>query len=256
VADNLVVREQFNKQAANFNNWPVTQDERNHRFLYDFFDLEAADRLLDIACGTGAFSVYAGRRIRAVWGVDISEKMIEIAAECAARNGLNNVSFLRCGVEKLPFADGSFECVVSKSAFHHLKDGEAVFKEMARCCKTQGRIGLQDIVLYGDKKLDAFFEELERDIDLSHNLSLSKQEMIDFYKGNGIKVTRLFESVSELNFAEYVNHAVQTSEAKAKIEKMLDFGLRDADISRWLEVRNGVCFWKRKVLTIAGEKLE
>jgi len=255
VADSLLAREQFNKQAVNFNNWAVTQDERNHRFLYDFFDLAESDRLLDVACGTGAFSVYAGRKIRAVWGVDISEKMVEIAVESAARNGLSNVNFLCCGVERLPFADSSFECVVSKSAFHHLQDCQTVFREMARCCRKLGRVGIQDIVLYGDNRLDSFFEALERKIDLSHNRSLSKEETVELYRQNGLKVTRLFESVSELRFDEYVSHAVQTAEAKEEIRKMISRGLKDTGISRWLVERNGVSYWRRKVLTIAGEKL-
>lgn len=252
--DKLVVKEQFNKQAVNFNNWAVTQDEKIHQSLYNFFGLEPDEHLLDVACGTGAFSVYAAQKSRAVQGVDISEKMIEIAVENAKGKNLKNARFLCCNVEKLPFESNSFDCVISKAAFHHMNNYQAVFAEMVRCCKKQGRVCIHDIVLYDLALLDNFFEELECEIDISHNLTLSKEEIIKLYQEKGLKILRLFESTPELNFIDYLNHAIQSGQAKEKINELVNSGLKKAEIAHWLLMKNGKLFWKRKVLTIVGQK--
>lgn len=250
----LIVKEQFNKQATNFNDWSVTQDERIHRSLYNFFGIEAGDRLIDFACGTGAFDIYLAQRARAVYGVDISEGMIEIAVKSAELYNLNNIEFVCCDVERVPFESSGYECVISKSAFHHMNNYGTVFKEMKRCCKEQGRVCIEDIISYDDKKLDDFFEEFECEVDISHNLSLSKLEIVNLYRQNDVRVIRLFESIFELNLNDYIKHAVQTERARERINGMLNMGLMDSEISQCFVTRNETLYWKRKVLTIVGQK--
>ncbi|HBV96370.1 MAG: hypothetical protein JL50_14385 [Peptococcaceae bacterium BICA1-7] len=251
---NLYIKEQFNKQADRFNNWTVTRDERIHQSLCQFLSVGAEDRLLDLACGTGAFAIYAAQRAKFVQCVDISESMIEIAIERARQLQLDNINFLCRDVEKVPFTDNSFQRVISKSAFHHMKNYPGVFKEMARCCQKHGRIGLEDIIAYDDTHLDQFFEELECTIDISHNWSLSRQEIINLYKQNEVRVLRLFESISLLNFTDYVNHAVQTAKDRDRINRLIRDGLNDSRIAQWLVTDNGILFWKRKIITVVGEK--
>lgn len=254
MTDNLHIREQFNKQADRFDNWAVTRDERIHQSLYGFLGVGAGDRLLDIACGTGAFAIYAAQRAKFVQGADISEGMIRIAAESARRLHLGNIDFLCCDVEKVPFEDESFQRVISKSAFHHMQNYAKVFAEMVRCCRKKGRIGLEDIVAYDDSGPDQYFEELELAIDISHNMSLSKQDIVDLYRENGVRIIRLYESVSLLNFTDYVNHAVQSAKNRAEIDKLLSRGLNDSHITPWLVTNKDKFFWKRKIITIVGEK--
>lgn len=251
---NLKVKEQFNKQSAQFSNWPVTQDEKILCSLFNFWDIRANDRLLDVACGTGAFALYAAQRIKTVRGVDISEGMIGIALENAVQCNLKNIDFLCSDVEKLPFNNDHFDCVISKSAFHHMKNYQTVFKEMKRCCKPQGRIGIEDIASYDDKKTNDFFEELESQIDSSHHLTRSKEEIIDLYKQNKVRIFRFFESIPQLDFFDYLHHAVQSPEARQKINRLLKVGLKEDHISKWFVTENNTLFWKRKVVTMLGQK--
>ena len=254
MSNSLLVKEQFNIQAANFDDWHVTQDERILQSIYNFFGLGVNDNLLEFACGTGAFAIYAAQRIKSVQGVDISEGMIEIAVKNAKQRSLDNIRFLCCDVENVPFENDSYECVSSKSAFHHMKNNKLVFKEMKRCCKEKGKICIEDIILYDDKKLDDFFENMELKIDKSHYVSLSKLEIINLFKQNNINIFRIFESISELNFFDYVNHAVQTAEGRMKVNDLLEKGLKDSSISKCFITRDNTLYWKRKVLTIVGHK--
>ncbi len=250
----FVVKEQFNKQAGNFDNWSLTQNEKIYQSLYNFFGVEPQDRLLDVACGTGAFSVYAAQRTKDVWGVDISEGMIGIAEEHVKQRGLQNTTFLCCDVQEIPLPPGSFDCVVSKSAFHHMREYKRIFAEMVKCCKKGGRLGLHDVILYDDEEVDGFFEELEMAVDASHHFSLSAAQIVELYRENNIAIYRVYEAISELNFHEYLNHAVQSEEDKKKIERMLNMGLKDKKISSWLVQKNGVLYWRRKTFTVAGRK--
>ena len=72
-----IVRRQFDIQAQNFSNWSVTRNEAYMQAYFEFIDLQKDDELLDVACGTGEFSVFCARRIRRVHGIDISAGMIE-----------------------------------------------------------------------------------------------------------------------------------------------------------------------------------
>ena len=51
------------------------------------------DTLLDVACGTGEYAIYCAQRIREAHGVDLSEKMIEVARRNADDLKLENIHF-------------------------------------------------------------------------------------------------------------------------------------------------------------------
>ncbi len=251
---NVLVKNQFNKQAQNFNDWSVTRDLRVLQALFNFCELRPGDKLLDVACGTGAFAVFSAKRINQVKGVDISEGMIGIARKHATESKLENIQFICHDVENIPFGDNLFSVVISKSSFHHMKNYEKVFSEMLRCCKEGGRICIEDIVSYEDEKLDHFFEKLELIIDASHHLTHSQNDIFDLFKQHQVKILRSFESESILHFFDYVNHAVQSESSKQKIDQLLEFGFSDRDISGCFVLEDEVLYWKRKVLTTVGQK--
>lgn len=66
----------------------------------------------------------------------------------AERTGINNVSFVQGMVEIMPFADASFDMVMSRLAFHHFQDPEIVFAEMVRVLKSGGKL----VIVYESKR--------------------------------------------------------------------------------------------------------
>ncbi|WP_113672091.1 class I SAM-dependent methyltransferase [Vallitalea guaymasensis] len=252
--ENSKIIEQFNKGARNFNDWSVTQDEKSIKALADFCELSKSDIVLDIACGTGAFSLLAARYADNVKGIDISKGMINIAKENAKKRELDNVHFYCQNVEDIDVDNQLFSLVISRSAFHHMKRYKNVFLQMVRCCKTDGRICIQDIISYDNKKLDNYFEEMEQLIDKSHYRSYTKREFFNLYKENNIKVLGLFESESNMDFYDYVEHTMQNDISRKNIDKLLMKGLDDEEIASCLVEKNGRILWKRKVCTIIGSK--
>ncbi len=253
----LKVKKQFDLQAQSFSNWSVTRNEEYMRAYFEFMGIDKEDELLDVACGTGEFSAFCARRIRGVHGIDISGKMIELAKKQAYANGLTNITFELHDVENTPCASNSFSVVQCRSAFHHMENYPRVFKEMRRCCKYGGRLAVQDIMAYEDRKVNSFFEAIERNIDVSHNATLHRQEFIDLFDRNQVEVIRSLAVEIELNFRDYLSHAFQSESSLEKIRDLLAEGLQDKDISRFLYMNEDEePVFKRSVFLILGQKRE
>jgi SAM-dependent methyltransferase len=91
--------------------------------------------VLDLGCGTGRHSVWLAGRGAAVTGVDFSEGMLEEARRKAA----GTVRFLAHDLHlPLPFADGTFDRVVSGLVLEHLQGLDAFFAEARRVLRPGG----------------------------------------------------------------------------------------------------------------------
>ena len=100
-------------------------------------------RILDVGCGPGWFPLeladYAPDA--AVIGVDLSHPMtVTAVAHAAARHDGRHVHFAQARGEVLPFADDTFDLVVSTLALHHLQDPVAALQELRRVAQPTGRI--------------------------------------------------------------------------------------------------------------------
>ncbi len=97
-------------------------------------------RLLEVPVGTGVLTLPVYRNLpRAdVTCLDYSAEMMATAQKRAKLLGLKNVRFLRGDVGALPFADGSFDIVLSLNGFHAFPDKVAAYRETYRVLKPGG----------------------------------------------------------------------------------------------------------------------
>lgn len=251
---NEIIKQQFNRQVQNFSNWPVTKNIEYLQAYFDFCGMNQHDTLLDVACGTGELAIFSAGKVASVLGVDISDQEIEFATGQAQANHLTNVRFICGDVEKIPCNPDSYSMVICKSAFHHFQNYRLVFAEMNRCCKNRGKISIQDIISYENPKVNDFFEGLEKKIDLSHHRTLSREAIVNLYHAAGLKIVNELRVEIELNFTEYLGHAVQAESSKATIESLLKTGLQDDEVQGYFGMKNDQLFFKRSVLLILGEK--
>ena len=98
--------------AEKFSNWSVTKNIEYQSAYFDFCGISPQDTLLDMACGTGEYALFAAPLVKSVHGVDISEGMITVAQKQAQDKGLKNVSFLCQPVERTPFEDETFSMII------------------------------------------------------------------------------------------------------------------------------------------------
>ena len=97
--------------------------------------LEPGDRVIDIACGTGSLSMAMSEICTSVLGIDLSDEMIELATDTAARKKAANVAFeLRDAIHLSHIKDKSFDKAVTSMAVHQFDHDLAIsiLKEMKR----------------------------------------------------------------------------------------------------------------------------
>lgn len=110
--------------------------------------IRAGERILDVGCGTGVLTRMAreaaGQGGAAV-GIDPAERMIEVARETALHEG-NDTKFEVAAMEALPFADASFDVVLSSLMLHHLPPAtkRQGLVEAYRVLKPDGRLVIAD----------------------------------------------------------------------------------------------------------------
>ncbi|MBT8399216.1 MAG: methyltransferase domain-containing protein, partial [Rhodothermia bacterium] len=102
--------------------------------LLEMAELQPGERVLDVACGSGLVSFPAAAAVAPagrVVGVDISDRMVEIASESAAHRGLS-VEFIRMDAESLDFPDNSFDAVLCGLGLMYVPDPISCLREMHR----------------------------------------------------------------------------------------------------------------------------
>jgi SAM-dependent methyltransferase len=103
--------------------------------------ITAGMRVLDVACGTGNTAIPEARLGAAVTGVDIASNLLMQARERAAAEGVA-VMFDEGDAEQLPYADASFDAVVTMFGAMFAPRPEMVAAEFARVLKPGGMLAM------------------------------------------------------------------------------------------------------------------
>src|SRR3982750_2246859 len=109
--------------------------------LCEALDLKAGSKVLDVAAGNGMASLAAARRWCDVPSTDYVPALLERGQARAAAEGWS-IEFREADAENLPFADNSFDNVISPFGVMFTPNQERAAAELIRVCKPQGRIGL------------------------------------------------------------------------------------------------------------------
>ena len=109
--------------------------------LCEALDLRAGQKVLDVAAGNGNVTLAAARRWCEVVSTDYVPALLERGRERAAAERLA-IEFREADAEALPFADASFDAVVSTFGVMFTADQDKAATELVRVCKPGGKIGL------------------------------------------------------------------------------------------------------------------
>jgi ubiquinone/menaquinone biosynthesis C-methylase UbiE len=100
--------------------------------------VEAGEKVLDVACGTGVLALAAADKVGpdgAVVGLDVNEGMLAVAREKSS-----GIEWQHGRAEDLPFPDDSFDRVVSQFGLMFFDDRHAAIQEMSRVLRPGGRL--------------------------------------------------------------------------------------------------------------------
>jgi len=105
-------------------------------------ELRETSNVLDVAAGTGEPGLTAAGRVPKcmVTVTDLSDRMLEVAAENAARRGIKNFQTRQCDAGALPFPDNSFDAVLCRFGFMFFPDVDVSVKEFVRVAKPGAHV--------------------------------------------------------------------------------------------------------------------
>lgn len=116
--------------------WPAQEQ------LLSLSELKPGENVLDISCGTGLVTFPIADAVQSngkVMGIDLSEGMIDKAAEEAEKKGFPNISFRHMDAEELDLPDNSFDVAINSLGLMYYPNPDKAIQEMYRVVKPDGR---------------------------------------------------------------------------------------------------------------------
>lgn len=178
-------------------------------------DALSGETVLDIGSGTGYDVFRAAEKVGSdgfVYGVDMTEAMIDKASSNANKMGIKNVSFKIGTAESLPIENNSVDLAISNCVINLTPEKSVVFREIHRVLKPGGRIVIQDVV-----SLNELPDSVKNNSKLWNSCiggAIPKETYIKMIKDAGFQQVEIAESVS-LNIEDYKLLSVRIKASKS-----------------------------------------
>jgi arsenite methyltransferase len=129
-----------------------------------------------------------------VYGIDISDGMIQKATGTASRLGISNVEFILSPLEKLKLGDTIADLVISNCTINHAADKQTVWNEVFRILKKGGRFVVSDI--YSVNPIPDEYKNDPVAISECWAGSVTREEYLSHLKNSGFASVKIFEESS------------------------------------------------------------
>lgn len=123
-----------------------TQDHEHLTLILNRLHIQAGMKILDLGTGIGfmAFPIAEKYPEAEITGLDIVEHALHRNQELANQKKLHNLEFVSYDGMKFPFADQSFNLVITRYALHHFPSIHETFQEIKRVLKSDGILFISD----------------------------------------------------------------------------------------------------------------
>ncbi|HIK31241.1 MAG TPA: methyltransferase domain-containing protein, partial [Oscillatoriales cyanobacterium M4454_W2019_049] len=173
-------------------------------------------RVLEVAAGTGELSRAIAPVVRQVTLFDRDRTQLEWGLKIARKTGMTNLSARRGFAESLPYADNTFDVVVTRLGFHHFKRPEIVLAQMKRVCRTGGKIVVIDRVAPGNSAWAREYDRLETLRDPSHVRAVPLYEIKQLFREAGLSIVRTESRDVPIDFPTWIDRKVTPPELEYK----------------------------------------
>lgn len=212
------IQHEYRKQAPR---WGKLEINEHLRWVVDQLPLSAQSEVIDVAAGTGLFGRAVAASVAQVTAVDITPEMIEQGRMRAEHDGISNMVWRQGAAEALPFPAERFDLAITRYSVHHFADPAAVFKEMARVCRTEGTVAIVDMVSDECSPVAVRHDALESLIDSTHTHILSPSRLIGAAAAAGLTVQAYLSRDVPMSFDVWQAHVPPDSESRVSIRQAL-----------------------------------
>lgn len=139
------VRREYARLASVYDEKWRFYNEATARATLDRIEVAGTERVLDAGCGTGNLILSMRQRwpLLRCWGVDLCGEMLEAGKAKLGRAG-GRLPLVQGRAERLPFAEGSFDLVISCNSLHFVPDPAQALSEFRRVLRPGGRLLVTD----------------------------------------------------------------------------------------------------------------
>ena len=222
VSHDDLIRDQFSRQAELFARSPELHGDDQLKLLVDAAQPRPGDASLDIACGPGTVVAAFAPHVRYATGLDATAAMIDQAKTLAAERHIANVEWHVGDVYALPFADGAFDIVTCRFAFHHFETPAKAFAEMVRVCRPGGRIVLCDGIASADAAKAAAFNAMERHRDPSTAAFQTLSALVVLFAVAGLPHPLLMPFQVTYEIEQMIAKSFPVDDDRVTLKRMID----------------------------------
>ena len=169
-------------------------------------ELHEGETVLDLGSGGGIDVLLSARRVGPTgkaYGLDMTDEMLNLARENAAKAGATNVEFLKGQIEAIPLPDASVDVIISNCVINLSGDKRKVLREAFRVLKPGGRFAVSDVVVRG-----VLPDEVRKSMELWVGCvagALTEEDFTTFLREAGfestdIEPTRIYEFAEATEF--------------------------------------------------------
>jgi 2-polyprenyl-3-methyl-5-hydroxy-6-metoxy-1,4-benzoquinol methylase len=174
----------WDRVSSNFEK-QVTNNNKEHNKTVETVKkyLNINEIVLDYGCATGAIAIDIANNVKAIHGIDISSKMIDIAKRKISERKIDNIYFEHSTIFDERYREESFNTILALNILHLLDDKQNVMQRIIELLKPGG-LFISETVCLGEKPFMGFFFIL-----------LSKIGIVPFIKS--FKISELENLIAE-----------------------------------------------------------
>lgn len=228
---NAVIQQQFNQQAEHYLTSTTHSQGEDLKELETFLREQIAqtepDRLanqfkvLDLGCGAGHVSFTSAKTECSVIAMDMSQKMLDIVEQESQKRQLNNIKTQSGKAESIPFADSTFDCVISRFSAHHWQDLPKAMAEVKRVLKPNGYFVMIDIIASEIPLFDTVLQAIELLRDSSHVRDYRLSEWQNYFSQQRLELQSVKTWNLPMQFDDWVKRSATPNAEVEMISSML-----------------------------------